>query len=240
MFQNNNILRRIEGKAATLFLKSSTLFYKGGWQILMLHHIGEDPKVEFNISLPEYERLIKHLKGKVEPICEITNNTSSASKYVITIDDVPESFYENAYPLLKVNEMPFTIFVCYELINKPGYITTEQLKELANDELCTIGSHGMHHVFMGGLSEEDFDYELQESKKQLESIIGETIDLFAFPYGSFVATGFKFPARVLKYYKLGFSTLGFSYLPNNHILRKYYIPRINVTSKYIDNLIVKQ
>ena len=51
--------------------------------------------------------------------------------YALTIDDVPENFYYNAYPLLKEASIPFTLFVNVSLLNKDGFITKEQLVEMS-------------------------------------------------------------------------------------------------------------
>ena len=47
-------------------------------------------------------------------------------KILLTIDDAFLSFYENAWPILKKNKIPFILFVSTEPIGKKGYMSWEQ------------------------------------------------------------------------------------------------------------------
>ena len=58
-------------------------------------------------------------------------------KILLTIDDAFLSFYENAWPILKKNEIPFILFVSTEPIGKRGYMTWEQIKEIEIEKFKT-------------------------------------------------------------------------------------------------------
>ena len=102
------------------------------------------------------------------------------------------------------------------------------LKEMADSELCTVGSHGWKHEFFYKFNKKGIRQDLESSKKHLESLIGMSVELYAFPYGSFYACGLKHKHLVSDYYKYGFGTVAVP-ITNPSLLPKYFLPRINVT-----------
>lgn len=193
----------------------------------MFHSIG-GVKDEFNITVVLFEKILKRLNtNNVVPL----EDWEKQNDFVcLTFDDVPESFYTNAYPLLKKYELPFTIFVSCSLLDTAGYITTEMLKEMAANELCSVGSHGWEHGFFYKLGEKKVREDLKSSKDKLQSILGKDICLYAFPYGSFYACGLKHKHLVTEYYKYGFGTVA-TYITEPPLLPMYFLPRMNVTEK---------
>ena len=147
--------------------------------------------------------------------------------YALTIDDVPENFYYNAYPLLKEASIPFTLFVNVSLLNKDGFITKEQLVEMSKCELCTIGSHGVSHGEFALFSWKQALRDLKDSKCELEQIIGKPVEMFAFPYGSYYACGYANKHLAGDVYKYAFGTVACP-ITKPSLLKIYYLPRINV------------
>lgn len=68
--------------------------------------------------------------------------------------------------------------------SRVSYLESNQLKILA-DKGFEIGSHSMtHSIFTANYMNEDkMNFELKESKKQLEAITGKPVDSFCFPSG---------------------------------------------------------
>ena len=62
-------------------------------------------------------------------------------------------------------------------------LTWEQIEELSNDPLCTIGSHTMSHCRLTITDIASLQYELGESKNLLEQHIGKTVEHLSYPYG---------------------------------------------------------
>lgn len=203
----------------------------------MLHWIENetisDDKEPYRISVSQFKKLLTFLKKK--NTVHLYDWEKEKGYYAITIDDVPESFYHCAYPLLREFQIPFTIFVNISLLDKEGYIKKDQLIQLAKCELCTIGSHGVNHCEYAFLSKEQVKYEFKNSKAVLESIIGREVNLFAFPYGSYYACGFLYKYLALEEYKYAFGTVGCS-ITKPLLLNKYFLPRINVDDIYINSL----
>jgi hypothetical protein len=59
----------------------------------------------------------------------------------------------------------------------------EQLKEVYNSGLVTIGAHTMRHPILKNESDESSYKEISESVTQLSEVLGEKIEYFAYPNG---------------------------------------------------------
>lgn len=59
----------------------------------------------------------------------------------------------------------------------------EQIKELAGDDLVTIGAHSVHHFDLNKLTSEEILFEINESRRVLESKIGRKVEHFSYPFG---------------------------------------------------------
>jgi len=88
------------------------------------------------------------------------NNPDEKKKILITIDDAFSSFYENAWPYLKENKIPFILFVSTEPIGKYGYMNWDQVKEIEKEDFAFIGNHSHSHEYL-------VDYELNDFKKDI-------------------------------------------------------------------------
>jgi peptidoglycan/xylan/chitin deacetylase (PgdA/CDA1 family) len=64
-------------------------------------------------------------------------------------------------------------------------LTTEQIKELSNSSIATIGSHGYYHNNLGNANHQDACKELEQSKEFLENVIQKEISSLAYPDGSY-------------------------------------------------------
>lgn len=104
---------------------------------------------------------------------------------LITFDDGYRDFYEDVFPILKRYNIKATVYVVSEFLDKPNYMLTWQLKQIAKSGLIEIGAHTVHHYALKGLEPLLMQYEIEESKKQLENIIKSPIVSFAYPDGSF-------------------------------------------------------
>jgi peptidoglycan/xylan/chitin deacetylase (PgdA/CDA1 family) len=117
----------------------------------------------------------------------------------LSIDDGFENIATNAHPLLRDLAIPYTMFVCPELIDggpaaeeqfriNAGYrrrlalATWRTLKVLAADGI-EIGCHTATHRSVASLAEQELDRELVRSKAMIESRIGKPCISFAWPFG---------------------------------------------------------
>lgn len=103
----------------------------------------------------------------------------------ITFDDGYRDFYTDVFPILKKYNVKVTAYIVSGFLDKPNYMFTPQLKEVARSGLVEIGAHTVHHYSLRGLNPQVAKYEIEESKKELEKLLGIPIVSFAYPDGSF-------------------------------------------------------
>ncbi len=92
--------------------------------------------------------------------------------------------------MLKLKKLPETDFYAQMAVIKKGIMmerssmTVEELKLFARHPLVTIQSHSVNHPVLTNTSDETLMFELTESKRELEAIIGRTVDVFSYPNGN--------------------------------------------------------
>ena len=68
-------------------------------------------------------------------------------KILLTVDDAFQSFYDNAWPYLKKNQIPFVLFVSTKPVGNNGYMNWEQIKEIERSKFGVIGHHSHSRLF---------------------------------------------------------------------------------------------
>lgn len=68
-------------------------------------------------------------------------------------------------------------------------LSWEQIIELSNDDLVTIGAHTVSHKPLSKLSETEARKEIEDSKKLIEEKINKPVNHFAYPYGGIDTCG---------------------------------------------------
>ena len=197
--------------------------------VLMLHHVDDGnitPVSDCIIQYDQFIRLLKQDRKFMQMSDYLTFKAQNNGKYLLTFDDGLEDVFRVVYPVLKAREIPFTIFVPVDLLDTPGYISIEQLKEMAKDPLVTIGSHGVSHRVMTTLSVGEQELELVESQKTLQRIIGKSVDVYAYPHGQFNSDTIKL-LKKLNLYKAAFGVTGH---PTNCFTEsnRFDLPRFNI------------
>jgi len=104
---------------------------------------------------------------------------------ILTFDDGYTDFYTNAYPLLQQYSAKATIYIISQKVDTPGYLTWDQLRELAASPLITIGAHTRTHPMLATLKAEQSWDELAGSKTDLENALGVTVRHLAYPSGNY-------------------------------------------------------
>lgn len=200
---------------------------------LMFHHV-TDENIDINESckckISRFEDVLREFisEGRkfvtVDEMMNIIERKDNTKFAVITFDDVPNNFYYNAYPILKRLNLPFILFMTIDFIGKPGFLSKAQIEELDKDVLCTIGAHTMSHPMLRKV--DNIDYELCESKRQLEAMLGHEVLYLAYPYGRQSSVSRKVMDQA-KYagYKCAFGTIQ-APITDKTTKNMYYLPRI--------------
>jgi len=131
-----------------------------------------------------------------EAATSLRTETKLATKnIVLTFDDGYEDFYSVVWPLLKKYNYKATLYVIINKLGVKGYITRDQLRELASSGLVEIGSHTFNHPDLRNLKKKDAQFEIEASKKILEQVSGQPVLTFAYPFGYYKFDFFEMMAK---------------------------------------------
>jgi len=104
------------------------------------------------------------------------------SVVVITFDDGCASDLEIAAPLLSSQGFTSTHYITSGFLDTRGFLSRGQLQELAKLGF-EIGSHAVTHRYLTDLATNEIEREIRDSKAELESLIGRSVDHFSCPGG---------------------------------------------------------
>ena len=130
--------------------------------------------------------------------------------------------------MLEFKKMPETEFYQELARAKEGVkiertsMTIDELRQFAKHPLVTIQSHTENHPVLTNLTDETLYKELKESKRQLEELTGETIDVFSYPNGDVGQR--EIEALKATGYKYAFTTQALDFDVEN--LNPYLLPRM--------------
>lgn len=122
-----------------------------------------------------YEQLQKYKNN------EIQLNKKSC---LLTFDDGYKGVYENAYPIAKKYNIPFTMFIITDNMYMDSVISWDNAKEMQDSGLVTIASHSTNHPEFTSLSVEEAVNNVNDTYKRIEENLGEQqVKIFTYPYG---------------------------------------------------------
>lgn len=209
------------------------LSYKFSHALVLMYHNVTDEQMEQCRScvhtISEFTNTLLRLKNDGYAFVSIddciNNNYIGMTKMVsVTFDDVPDNFYTNAYPILKRENIPFTLFVADKFIDTPGFLTGKQLQILSKDILCTIGAHTISHQQLS--KTKNSLEEMRLSKNKLEELLERDVEYLAYPYGKHSSINHKIMYQAKKIgFKRAFGTINapITYFTRNF---KFYLPRV--------------
>ena len=155
--------------------------------VLVYHTISTPPAplpADIDISPARFERQVQWL-SRWRRVARLDETLTGAKGRLvaITFDDGYRDNLTVALPLLEKFRLPMTLFVAAGFVGREGYLSMEELREIARHPLVTIGAHGLSHRHFTRLPKDEARVELVESRRLLESITGKAVDLMAWPYG---------------------------------------------------------
>ena len=201
--------------------------------VLMYHHVtDEDIEVDPCCKCKVAEFREQLIRLKADGYTFVTMDAVSASlkefpnyKFAtVSFDDVPKDVLQNAVPILRNLQIPYTLFVTSKYARSTGYISENQLKDLSKDPLCTIGAHTMTHPMLRK-SKNSYD-EMNQSKEYLESLIGKEVKYLAYPYGKYSSISFRVRQQAKQIgFKCAFGTIE-APITNLSANSMFYLPRM--------------
>tara|TARA_B100001173_G_scaffold308195_1_gene318023 strand:+ start:226 stop:1290 length:1065 start_codon:yes stop_codon:yes gene_type:complete len=201
---------------------------------LMYHRFNENKYPSTNIQIDIFKEqinIIKELQYEFYDPNEFAKNFSipkKNKKILITIDDAFSSFYENAWPFLKENKIPFILFVSTEAVGKFNYMNWSQIKEIEKESFAYIGNHSHSHEYLVDFSKEKFFEDIENSIKIFSSKLGYNPIFFSYPFG-------EYSNEIKRYISKNFM---FSFGQHSGVIDinkdKFELPRFPINEKYGD------
>jgi peptidoglycan/xylan/chitin deacetylase (PgdA/CDA1 family) len=204
--------------------------------IIMYHRFGETNYPSTNITLKQLDKHILELSNKkytVLPVKEIISAIQKGDRLPdrtvgITIDDGYSSVYDHAWPRFKKANLPFTVFIATDPIdrNSANYMNWDQIRALKKDGV-EIGAHTSSHNHMPTSKNKHNQSELINSNSRMFKKIGQIPSLFAYPFGE---ASTRIQKQVVEAgYKMAFgqhsgvvnSSTDFNYIPRFSLNENY-------------------
>ena len=200
---------------------------------LMYHRFEENKYPSTNIKIEDFRSHLEILrKSNIKLINpkdfekEISKNKKQR-KILLTIDDGFLSFYNNAWPLLKKNKIPFILFVSTREVGNSNYMSWNQIKEISKEDFVEIGNHSHTHDYLVDETNEIIRADIQKSINIFKEKLGKNSKFFSYPFGEY-SENFK---NIIE-------TLGFKYAFGQHsgvideTKNIFELPRFPINEKY--------
>ncbi len=187
------------GRRALRALGGALPASQGGVTLLAYHLVGAGTAAPVDLPLDVFREQMERLAetGRVVSLERALEQLDAGAdgdqhSIVITFDDAYRNFFEVAWPLLQAHTLPVTLYVPSGFVNgtAPAPLTGaeglpamswEQVREIADSELGTVGSHTSTHPDLRGLSASACRDELIESRRILEQRGNAPVSSFCYP-----------------------------------------------------------
>ena len=153
---------------------------------------GEDQTPSISIRIDQFEAHLDELQDsdyRVLPLPRIlealrTGTPLPARTVAITIDEASRSAFREAWPRLKAAELPFTLFVATDAIDRgsPAHMSWAEVRQLAAAGV-TIGGLGASIQSLVSRPADEVRAELRRMADRLQAETGQRPTLFAYPQG---------------------------------------------------------
>ena len=146
----------------------------GGYDVTPAAFVGQMNALAdsgYQTILPDqlYDYLVKGTAIPLKPV-------------MVTFDDTHEEQFAIGDAELKKHGFKGVYFIMTISINRPRYMSKDQIKQLS-DEGNAICCHTWDHHMVTKYQQADWDMQLVKPQRQLEAIIGKPVKYFAYPFG---------------------------------------------------------
>jgi peptidoglycan/xylan/chitin deacetylase (PgdA/CDA1 family) len=162
--------------------------------VLLYHSVAEDPRGtdRYTVSKKTFEAHVAAIKASGRTALRISElacslrqeRTLPAHAVAVTFDDGYADTYDAVDRLLEL-DLYSTVYVTTSELGAANRLTRLQVTELAQGSPTEIGAHGVRHRHLDELDDAEVAREVNSSKIQLEDLIQDEIESFAYPHGSY-------------------------------------------------------
>ena len=154
-----------------------------------------------DVAVAEFRRQLDYLTSHHDvvdlPAVRESGGSDEGKKIALTFDDGYRDFYTNVRPVLHEYDVPATVFVVAGFVDdadrrtqvaNTGHLfdalTSNQLADLADDPLVSIGNHSRTHHDLGRHEDREIIRdEVVGARRELGDRFGVTVDRFCYPRG---------------------------------------------------------
>ena len=214
------------------------------WSCLMYHQVlpSEPPPGAsgyFAVTRDQFVEQLEHLAAVGYRGATLEEAAATTHTVGITFDDGDWTSYAIAFPELATRGMSATFFVITSKVGEPGFATWDQLREMKAAGM-SIQSHTHSHPFLSELTSEDVAFELGESKRLLDTMLGQDTTGISLPNGDAPRGGALATARSLGYRWVATSQWGPNRGDTRDGLARRYTVRHATTLPEFNALVVEQ
>ena len=157
----------------------------------MYHRFNENKYPSTNIRIDDITKHITLIKAgnfkfiKAEDFENHINLKNTERKILLTIDDGFESFYLNAWPILKAEKIPFILFVSTREVGANNYMNWDQIREIAKEDFVHIGNHSHTHEYLIDRTKKEIEEDIKKSMAIFKKELGFNSPFFSYPFGEY-------------------------------------------------------
>ena len=206
--------------------------------VLCYHVVSTAPKGRYELSLAKFRDQMAYLKRNgftplsIAQYYEIMTRQAAApaKPILLTFDDNTADFATNVVPVLQEHGFTAVQFAVSGWVNRPGYLTSNQLGTLAAG--YDIQNHTETHDDLSSLSHADAYGEVIHASDLIQAWTGKRPEFLAYPYGrsDAVAQNAVREAGI----KMAFTVSGGKTGPGDNFLalNRYLIPSSETLSSF--------
>jgi len=167
-----------------------------GATLLIYHRVGGGTGDELDVRSDQFrdqlDALVWQHVSSLDDAWAALRHGETGHRVVLTFDDGFADVYDNAWPLLRERGLPFTVYLATAYVGgsmrwegstakeqgAPG-LSWDQLREMVDSGLCTVGNHTHTHVRPERLTAAELD----RCTERVEQELGVTPRHFAYTWG---------------------------------------------------------
>ncbi len=198
----------------------------------MYHRFNENKYPSTNIKMDIFKKhmqIIEDLNynfSDPNTFVKAFDKPKSEKEILITIDDGFKSFYNEAWPFLKENKIPFILFISTEPVGKNGYMNWDEIKEIENSDFGMIGHHSHTHDYLIDIEYTKFIEDIETANRIFKKKFGYIPEIFSYPFGEY---SYDMKSYISKNFKIAFGQHSGIIDINKD---KFELPRFPINEKY--------